>query len=110
VSISLILNNNPTYSLFSKFSPVKQSSSISWSTWDDKKSDDEDSDRPPIITHDENSLQELLPTKQTYNWHSLVTSAVQTRQIDNQTKTSETMPKFNFDDNSFDTLFDNLDE
>ena len=97
------------YSLFSKSSPIKQSPQISWSAWDDKKSDDEESDPSPI-SHNENLPEQLLPTKQTFNWHSLVKSAVQTRQIDNQTKTSETMPKFNFDDSSFDTLFDNLDE
>ncbi|CAF5123333.1 unnamed protein product, partial [Rotaria socialis] len=58
-------------SLFSKSSPVKQSPQISWATWDDKKSDDEDSDPTPIY-HDENILQQPLPTKQPRNWHSLV--------------------------------------
>jgi hypothetical protein len=78
--------------------------------WDDKKSDDEDTD-PPSISHDENlPEQQLHPTKQTLNWHSLVKSACQTRQINNETKNSETMPKFDFDDSSFDTLFDDLDE
>jgi hypothetical protein len=96
--------------LFSKSSPVKQSPQISWSTWDDKKSDDEDCDPPPI-SYDENLSEQSVSTKQTFNWHSLVKSAVQIHQIDNQTKNNpETMPKFDFDDSSFDTLFDNLDE
>jgi len=97
------------YSLFSKSSPAKQSPHISWSTWDDKKSDDEDSNSLPI-SHNENLLEQPLSTKQTFNWHSLVKSVDQIHQIDNQTKTSETMPTFNFDENSFDTLFDNLDQ
>ncbi len=102
--------HNAIYSLFSKSSPVKQSPHISWSTWDDKKSDDDDS-VPISIPHNENLLeQQPLPTKQTLNWHSLVKSAGQIHPIDNQTKNPETMPKFDFDDSSFDTLFDNLDE
>ncbi|CAF0961344.1 unnamed protein product [Rotaria sordida] len=105
--ISRLLNNTRPHEI--KSSPVKQSPQISWSTWDDKKSDDEDSDPPPIY-QDENILQQPLPTKQTYNWHSLFKSAGQHRQIDNQTKNSEPMPKFDFDDSTFDTLFDNLDE
>jgi hypothetical protein len=98
-----------TYSLFSKSSPVKQSPHISWSTWDDKKSDDEDSNPLPI-SHNENLLEQSLSTKQTFNWHNLVKSVDQIHPIDNPTKTSETMPTFNFDDNSFDTLFNNLDQ
>ncbi|CAF3485468.1 unnamed protein product [Rotaria sp. Silwood1] len=88
-----------------KSSPVKQSPQISWSTWDDKKSDDEDCDTTSLCQN-ENILEQPLPTKQTYNWHSLVKSAGQHRQIDNETKNSEPMPKFHFDDSSFDALFE----
>jgi hypothetical protein len=87
---------------------MKQSPQISWSIWDDKKSDDEDTD-PPLIPQDENLLEQPLPTKQPFNWHSLIKSAGQILQIDAQTKNPETMPKFDFDDSSFDTLFDHLD-
>lgn len=92
---------NTIYS-FSKSSPVKQTPNISWSTWDDKKSDDEDPNPPPI-SNDENLPDQPLLTKQTFNWHSLVKSAGQIP----QPKNTETMPTFDFDDNSLDTLFDN---
>ena len=100
---------NIIYPLFSKSSPVKQTPQISWSTWDDKKSDDEESDLPPL-SHNENIPQPSFPSKQTFNWHSLIKSANENSQINNQTKDPETMPKFDFDDNSFDTLFNNSDE
>ncbi|CAF1204601.1 unnamed protein product [Rotaria sp. Silwood1] len=101
--ISRLLNN--TRSIEIKSSSVKQSPQISWSTWDDKKSDDEDCDTTSLCQN-ENILEQPLPTKQTYNWHSLVKSAGQHRQIDNETKNSEPMPKFHFDDSSFDALFE----
>ncbi|CAF2524177.1 unnamed protein product [Rotaria sp. Silwood2] len=105
--ISRLLNNTRPNEI--KSSPVKQSPQISWSAWDDKKSDDEDSDPPPIC-EDKNILQQPPPIKQTYNWHSLVKSTGQHGQINNETENTEPMPKFDFDDSSFDTLFDNSDE
>lgn len=87
-------------------SPAKPSLAISWSAWDGNKSDDE-SENP---TSNENQLTDLPPTKQTYNWHSLVTSAGAATQTDRGAKPTETLPKFAFDDSCFDEMFNDLDE
>ncbi|UJR30621.1 hypothetical protein I4U23_018146 [Adineta vaga] len=104
--ISRLLNNSrPPPEI--KSSPIKQSPSISWSTWDEKQSDDEET-TPLSINQNENNLPDLSSTKQTYNWQSLITSAGQLQQTNTKTTTCEIMPKFDFDDSTFDSLFDDL--
>ncbi|CAF3795467.1 unnamed protein product [Adineta steineri] len=102
--ISRLLNKPQPQEI--KSSPIKQIPTISWSTWDDKKSDDEEETNTNSITHEKPNLQQLPSTKQTYNWHSLVTSTC----ANPQPKDSEILPKFDFDESSFDTLFDNSNE
>ncbi|CAF0964095.1 unnamed protein product [Adineta ricciae] len=104
--MSRLLNNPRPQE--TKLSPIKQFPSISWSAWDEKKPDDEDTDSHPNNPND-NNLPDLTSTKQTYNWQSLVTSAGQFRHANSKIDTSETMPKFDFDDSSFDAIFDNLE-
>ncbi|CAF1225359.1 unnamed protein product [Adineta ricciae] len=104
--MSRLLNNPRPQE--TKLSPIKQFPSMSWSAWDEKKSDDEDTDSHPNKP-DDNNLPDLTSAKQMYNWQSLVTSAGQLRQANSKTDTSEIMPKFDFDDSSFDAIFDNLE-
>ena len=93
----------------SETSPIKQSAHISWSNWDEKVSDDEDS-HPSPPPRSANPCPPPPPsTKETFNWHSLVKSTCQRPPVAPSTKSSEAMPKFDFDDQSFDELFDGLD-
>ena len=88
---------------------IEQAPQFSWSNWDDKKPDDANT-ASALTSHDENLPEQLNSTKQTLDWHTLVKSAVPMHSIDQPKQNSETMPKFDFDDSSFDTLFDNLDQ
>ena len=108
--ISQLLNNTrPAPSAVLKNNtPIEQTPQISWSSWEDKKSDEEDV-ISPLTSHDENLPEASNSTKQTLNWHTLIKSAIPTRSTDQPNQSSETMPKFDFDDTSFDTIFDNLD-
>ena len=45
-----------------------------------------------------------------HNWHSLIRSTVPLAPIDNQRQPPDVMPKFDFDDHTFDAMFENLDE
>jgi hypothetical protein len=108
--ISQLLNNaRPVPSAVLKDNaPIEQIPQISWSNWDDKKSDDEDV-TSPLTSHDENLPEPPNSTKQTLNWDILIKSAIPTRSTDPPKQKSQTMPKFDFDDTSFDNIFDNLD-
>jgi len=96
--------------IFRKPSPVKQAPLISLSAWDDGDLDaEEPPPNPPAITSIEN-LEQMPSSKQTISWENLFKSVNKTRATNNENKTSEAMPKFNFDDSAFDTLFDDLDD
>lgn len=107
--VSQLLNNArpPPPSVSNNNSSIKRGPAISWSNWDDKKTDEEET-TSTLTSHDENLPEQPNSTKQTVNWDALVKSAVSTHSIDQSKPNSETMPKFDFDDSSFDTLFDNL--
>ena len=83
---------------------------VSWSNWDESKSDEEDSPSIPNTDENESTTTNVNNVKLVHNWHSLVQSTVPLRKIDNQSKPSESMPNFNFEEQSIDDLFEELDE
>lgn len=113
----LMGNHRPTPSVpvvtTKPVSPVRPSNLISWSNWDEPKSDDE-ADNPPAesLSLGSNPIQPTVNTnsKTMFNWQSLIQSTVPLKPIENQTKPTEAMPKFDFDDNSFDNLFEDVDD
>jgi hypothetical protein len=94
-------------SSFSQPSPVKASPSISWSNWDEHKSDDEET---PVIPTTSNQIPSLANSKQMHNWDSLIRSTVPLAPLDNQRQSTDGMPKFDFDDQSFEAMFDDIGE
>lgn len=110
--ISQLLNNTrpPPSAVLKNNAPIEQPPppQISWSNWEDKKSDDEDV-TSSLTSHDENLPEPPNSTKQTLNWGTLIKSAIPSHSTDQPKQNCETMPKFDFDETSFDNIFDNLD-
>ena len=57
-----------------------------------------------------NLVPPLANSKQMHNWHSLIRSTVPLAPVDNQRQSTEGMPKFDFDDQSFEAMFDDINE
>lgn len=95
-----------------RVSPPRPSNLISWSNWDEAKSDDEDDPSTSSSSHQINVVQAPATTnsKSMSDWHSLIQSTVPLRSIGNERKPVEAMPKFNFDEQTLDSLFEDVDE
>jgi hypothetical protein len=89
---------------------------ISWSNWNESKSDDDndnddnENNNNTTTTNVSSAQHSLTTNKQMHDWHSLIQSTISLQPTDHCPKQSEIMPKFDFDDHSFENLFENFDQ
>lgn len=92
-------------------SPLRPKIGVSWSSWDESKSDEEDSIPTISVSHEKESLQNKSNnSKIVHDWQSLVKTAIPLRKIENQHKPDESLPNFNFEEQNIDSLFDEIEE